>query len=192
MRRHNFFNIFLEYFGLIKFKFLRLVGKDQPMCRIEEIDTEKKRIIIQSRGMSAPIKFSFDEIITDVIIISNLSPEQASWVGYYFGMYYENTLKTKQDFHFDVTKFDFEAEDSNARYKLMLQDRLGRIIYLDRLTNLTSTRSLIGIITNSNIIRNFSSLEACYLGVLTGINLAKKDARNNTNLKSNIHLKLVR
>jgi len=45
-----------EYLRSVKMKFLELLGKDQPICQIEEIDIEKRIIIIHSRGVAAPIK----------------------------------------------------------------------------------------------------------------------------------------
>jgi len=191
-QRNRFVSQVCEYLCSARLKFLELLGKDQPMCRIEGIDIEKRILIIHSRGVSAPIKFRFDEIINDIVILSGLSPEQASWVGYYFGMYYESLLKHKNDFHFNPNNFDFASDDRNARCKLMLQDRPGNIVYLDRLTNLMYKRSVISIITTSDVISNFDSMEACYIGVLAGIFASKKDDRKEIKSHEKNHLKLVR
>ncbi len=190
-QRNRFIVQICEYLHLAKLKFLELLGKDQPVCRIEEIDTEKRIIIVHSRGVSAPIKFRFDEIINDTVMLSCLSPEQASWVGYYFGMYYENLLKDKKDFHFHPNNFDFASSNYDARCKLMLQDRLGNIFYLDRLTNLTHKRSVISIITTSGVINNFDSIEACYLGILAGIFISKNDGQKKIKIQEKNYLKLV-
>src|SRR3990167_8392924 len=80
-----------------------------PFCNIEEIDLSQNTVSIHCKGVRTPIKFTFDEIINDDIILSNLSPKHASWIGYYYGKYYSDLITTKNASHHDSSNFDFST-----------------------------------------------------------------------------------
>lgn len=147
----------------------KLWEKNGPVCRIEEIDVIKHSVVIHCRGIEAPIILQFDEIIQDIVILSNLSPQHASWIGYCYGKNY-SALRNHQN----PNSFDFSFTDSNKRYKIILQDRQGRLVYSDHLTQITHTASAEAILTNSSLISQFDSVQACYIGIIAGMNTQKK------------------
>lgn len=148
---------------------------NKPICKIQDIDFEKNTVIIQSKCFSVPIKFHFNEIISDVVIISNISSIQASWLGYYYGMYYQNQINKNIPIMYPST-YDLTLAESK-RFKIQSQNRKGKITYLDTLDNTFHTQSIISIITNRSLIESFDPIEACYLGILGGVYLSKKNKK---------------
>ena len=178
-------------------KFLRrnlclILQKNKPLCHIEEIDMTKKIIIVYSRGVAAPIKFTFDEIIQDVAVISNLSSQQASWVGYYYGICYQRELDAQKNNKIK-NKIEFSLSNSEKKYKIMHQNRSGNLTYLDTDHNKIYTKSIINILAIPSLIMEFDPIEACYIGILGGIFIFKSSSEKIINfLPSKVSLKLIK
>src|SRR3989338_1367439 len=115
------------FFSGLKSIFFKIIGKRSAFCHIEEIDVSKKIIIIRCRGINAPIKASFYEIINDILILSNLSPKHASWIGYYYGKYYSELMSSKKEGAFSPD-FDFFMNDPARRFCITMLDRRGNLI----------------------------------------------------------------
>src|SRR5579872_4106610 len=64
----------------------------KPFCRIEEINPTKGTATIYCKWINSPIKLTLNEIINDRVILSNLPSQQAVWVGYYYGKYYNEHI----------------------------------------------------------------------------------------------------
>jgi len=143
------------------------------LCRIEEIDFAKKTVLVHCSGIKTPVKLKFNEIMSDFAILSRLSPQHASWVGYYYGHYYTELLQQE----ITLPNFAFELGESKKRYTILLQNRQGSISYLDNLTNTLCTKRVTDILTTKELIMDFGSLEACYLGFLAGIAASKNKHR---------------
>lgn len=160
--------------------------KSNPLCRIEEINLEKKVIIIHCRGINSPIKLSLDEAIYDTMILSNLTPKQASWIGYYYGKYYRGSINSKKNQNSFV---DFAIDEESARFKIKMLDRQGNIIYSydDRLCAIQPIKAL----NDESIINNFAPMQACYIGILAGTS-TKKAIETQTNFASKANLKIVK
>ena len=170
----------------IKNKFL---AHTNPFCRIEELDLNNKIITIHFRGINAQIKLTFDEIINDSVILSNLAPQQASWIGYYYGKHYSDLINKNSNY---ANFFDFSIDDQDEIFHILMINRHGHIIYSNKDNNKTNTISPTDAIKNENIINKFSSIQACYIGILAGTASNKISEKKTSTLISNTHLKLVK
>jgi hypothetical protein len=158
----------------------KTIGKQIYPCRIEEINTQKKHVIIHCRGITAPVKLQFDEVVNDIVVISNLSPRHASWLGYYYGKFYNDFLNRK-NYYSENSGNEFIFKESKKRYRIVSQSRGGSISYLDSISDKIITCSALDILTSDDLIMKFDSLEACYIGILGGIfisrNMGKKSIK---------------
>jgi len=110
--------ILIKYIKIFLNRYDTVLEKNKPLCHIEQIDMVKKIIIIYSRGVSAPIKFTFNEIIQDIVVISNLSSQQASWIGYYYGLFYYYESKSPKT---NMDKIDFSFSESKKGIRLNIK-----------------------------------------------------------------------
>lgn len=154
---NNFKNKFLDFFKLV----FNRIFRDHYLCRIEKIDLEKSLFIIYCRGINTPIKLKFNEMINDVVVLSNFSPRQASWIGYYYGKYYKGL--TKKNYSCSVP-FDFSSKDSQKKYCITMVTRNGNLVYTDNVRNTSYTMCPIRIMSRDDLIMKFNSLQACYIG----------------------------
>ena len=156
-------------------KFLKKISLNKYQCSIEEIDTAKETVTINAKGTCSPIKLKFDEVIHDILVLSNLPPLQASWIGYYYGIKYGSSAMHSPS---NLTNYKFCFDEFQSKFKLLFVDRFNNITYLNRKNGNNVTTSPIIILKDTSLIRNFSSLEACYIGILWGIYIHKKNHRN--------------
>ncbi len=169
----------------------KILGKKTYLCRIEKIDFPKKIVIISFRGMNFAIKINFNEIIMDSIILSNLSPKHASWIGFYYGKYYCDMID-KRNPCAAIDNFYFFIESATEKFNSIMLDRYGDLIYLDIDSNITRTASPINIMRDEKIIMRFDPIQACYIGILAGTSRKKKMSQKEI-LSSNIsYLRLVK
>ena len=160
--------------------------KANPVCRIEEINLEKKMIIIHCRGINSPIKLHLAEAIHDSMILSNLSPKQASWIGYYYGKYHKNLTNNKKN---HGTFIDLTMDEKPSKFKIQMLDRQSNIIYSCDKSHYTIQP--IKALNNESIINNFTPIHACYIGILAGTS-PKKTIDNRPNHVSKINLKIIK
>jgi hypothetical protein len=178
-----------KLFNLAKRNLIGFLNMDEALCHIVEIDVARELIVLHCRTVASPIKFKFDEIITDVIMISNLRPEQAALVGYYYGMYCHNK---KAGFN-PATDYDFSFADSKKRYQILSQARFGNINYHDKLINEVHIKPVIQILAKRSLIMEFEPLEACYLGILGGVENNRPSRGKKTLSKfENHNLRLIK
>lgn len=124
-----------KFFSLLNsvekiFKFIKSIKYKRinklPLCRIEQINLIKKIITIHCKGIDSPIKLTFNEIINDSIMLSNLSPKQASLIGYYYGKHYKELISEKGNRR-DI--FNFDINESLGKYHILMLNRDGNLIY---------------------------------------------------------------
>ena len=166
---------FYKFIKSIKSKIISEV----TLCRIEEINLTEQTIVIHCRGIGAPIKLTLDEIINDSIILANLSSKQASWIGYYYGKHYSESIN-KENGYPNILNFTIDEEP--GKNNIIMLNRHGHLIYSSQDKN-THTISPINAMRSENIIRQFTSIQACYIGILAGIS-----NKNKINHKSSAHL----
>lgn len=182
--------VLLKYCRLVMAQVGKVMRKQESFCHIEEIDIVKKIVLIHCRGVTMPIKFTFDEIIRDTVMISNLLPQQASLVGYYYGRDYYSLMNGKNNN--ETANFEFSFRDSEKRYKILFQSRHGKISYLDKVTKTTHAKLAINILAELSLISAFDSIEACYIGILGGIFVSKNRDRVKTKVSRKHPLTLVK
>ena len=156
-----------------------------PICRIEEFDFDDKIISLYCRGINSLIKLTLDEIINDSVMLTNLSSKQASWVGFYYGKHYQNLMNEKK-YCFNVSNFTIDISSKPEKYNIIMLNRFGHLIYSNQNNGLARAVLPINAI-NTNIITQFSPMQACYIGVLAGIFASKNTAR-----KSAMYLKTIK
>lgn len=181
----------LRYCKLARAQVDNIMSKHKSFCHLEEIDIVKKIILIHCRGVTLPIKFTFDEIIRDVVMISNLLSQHTSLVGYYYGRDYYNSMNDKNN-HNETVNFEFSFRDSEKRYKILFQGRHGKISYLDKVTQTTHAKLAINILATLSLISEFDSIEACYIGILAGIFVSKNRDRIKVKTSPNPPLTLIK
>lgn len=147
---------------------LRKAEKHGYSCYLEEIDLKNNTVNIHHNYLTCSIKFRIEDIIYDHPIIANMHPAQASILGYYYGKNYKNFRRS-----YKHNKYSYALKTSDKQYTLLSQDRYGKISYLNKKTNAIYTRSLIDILSDVKLIQEFSSIEACYIGIMTGIHTNK-------------------
>jgi hypothetical protein len=162
-----------KYSSLVSAQVSSVMWNQESFCHIEEIDTINKTFLIHCRGVTMPISLTFDEIIRDAVMVSNLLPQHASLVGYYYGKHYN--LINSQNSHNKISNFSFR--DSDKRYKILFQSRDGKISYLDKVTKTTHAKLAISILAALSLIGEFDSVEACYIGMLGGIFVSERNKK---------------
>jgi hypothetical protein len=170
-------------------RYINLQTSNTPVCRIEEIDTIRQTVIIHCRGIDAPIKLKLSEAISDLVILANLSPLHASWIGYYYGKSYINTAVSPAGC---MNTHDLLQHDSESEYEVIYQDRRGNIGFQKRSDRQLQVCSPHKLISDSTLINKFSTQQACFLGILAGIAASKKIHNHSRDLAKKCQLKLVK
>jgi len=138
--------------------------------RIKHIDFIKNEVKIFISGVKVPIILRYSEILEDNWIFSQLSPKHAALIGHHHGMYIYN-YQNKSNYP-NVPLNCFESNITGA-YTLLSLDRDANITYLDRVRGVQNIMSPHQMILNKNVINKFPPLQACYIGILSGIARAK-------------------
>ncbi len=147
--------------------FKSLLKPKQPLFKLIEIDIDNTRAQIQCSGLATLIKISFAELINDTYVLNNLSPKHACWVGYYYML-----SKTKSGKNFKQPGLKFQK--TNDKFCIISQDRQGELTCLDRHTNKNFKALPLQIAENEELIKFFSPIEACYIGILTELQIRKQ------------------
>lgn len=160
----------LQFNKIIKAYFKKYITREKTLCRIEEIDLVNNKIVVYCRGTEATINLSFDQIINDIAMISNFSPKHASWIGYYYGKYYAAMLGKKSNYN---VPFEFLTHEDNEEFCIKMLARQGLLVYLNKETNELNYMRPIKIMATDYLITKFNPVQACYIGILSGIAASK-------------------
>lgn len=143
------------------------------LSRIEHIDLEKQTIVVHTRGINAPLHLKFDAIIQEEALLNSFSSRHASYIGYCYGIHNGSATKdTNTKGYF----YCFTDNPSN-KYTIHGLDRHRNVIYIDQINKNHITRSPDQIMGLTDLIINFPSLQACYIGILAGINHSKSQKK---------------
>lgn len=145
----------------------------QCLSRIEHIDIERQTIVVHTRGINAPLHLKFDAIIKEEALLNSFSSRHASYIGYYYGVH--NGIATR-DTNSKGYFYCFTDNPSN-KYTILGLDRHRNVIYMDQINKNQITRSPDQIMGLTDIIINFPPLQACYIGILAGINHTKSQQK---------------
>ena len=139
--------------------------------RLLEIDAHQHVASFHLKNKSMVFKCSLEEAIVDKTLIKGLSPQEACWLGGYYGRALRhNSGRTAI---INTTKhISFKLRDIGGRYKMVFQDRDGTIGYLDKKTRKEFKEHPLAT-ANSQVISEFDATQACYIGILAGISFEK-------------------
>jgi hypothetical protein len=139
---------------------------------VEEIDVSMQMVVIRCRGMDTVIRVTFAEAIADGKLVGGMSSMQACMLGGYYGRAMRLTMEGRSALR-KAKNMNFLLCGEASRYKIIFQNRDGDIGYFDQGSRKEYTESPLALVENSYIISNFDAREACYIGILAGINLEK-------------------
>lgn len=156
----------------------------QCLSRIEHINMEKQTIVVHTRGVHAPLHLKFDAIIKEEALLNSFSSRHASYIGYYYGIHTGTTIENPNN---ATGYFYCFSESPSNKYTIRGLDRRKNLIYIDQINKNQITRAPEQIMGLTDVISDFPPLQACYIGILAGINHSKSQKK-----PTNYHkLKLV-
>jgi hypothetical protein len=86
---------------------------------------------------------------------------------------------------------NFHLDESQKSFSIVMLNRQGDIIYTDKEARKNYVSSPIKIVSNERIIVNFSSIQACYIGILAGTRSKRRVKKIATHAQC-IYLTLVK
>ncbi|OGT31975.1 MAG: hypothetical protein A3E87_06515 [Gammaproteobacteria bacterium RIFCSPHIGHO2_12_FULL_35_23] len=165
-------NFIVSLNNVIKYLYFYFVNH-QYACEIKEFDLQKKEVVIYCYGVRIiTIKSTIAEIVGDPNIIVNLPPFQSCWLGYYYGKLCAQSSDGAASFQ--ARGGGFLLRFTRGRFKIFSFDRENMLIYIDVKTKKSYKESPLVIAQNKFIIRQFDSSQACYIGILAGLMVAKQ------------------
>ena len=165
-----------------------IFSRREDMVQVHCIDNQKKIIIINMRGIKSPIHLGFEEIIKDRDILNCLPSIQACYVGYSYGSYLYNCHNKS---NYPEIPFDYLIDVPMNKHRICMLDRQKNLIYLDRVSGNQYSKSPIQIMLDKSLLIGFSSLQSCYIGILSGIANGKIKDRFNKRDDKQVQLKLL-
>ena len=148
----------------IKYIFCGRTNNNLPRCSIEDINLINKKIIIVHHGIhNTKIKLTFNDIIEDPIILYNLSPLHSALIGYYYIISGAQLKKSNKNDNFSVY-----SNDESSPFNILGLNRRGYLLYVNRETGETCQSLPLTILNDQNLLNQFNSLQANYIGILGG------------------------
>lgn len=164
---------------------LNLKQLNGAYIRIEEINVATNEVILHSPGIRAILKLTIPDAISDFSILCRLMPMQACWLGYYSSLTLAQCDRILEKPSGPLLKF------KRGYLKILSLDRKGMISYLDTRSNTVHLESPMMIAQNQAIINSFDSSQACYIGILAGINKFE-NKHNAASLPQKTILRLIK
>lgn len=148
-------------------------ASNQSACAIKEFNLKAKEVIVYCYGVRIiTIRSSIAEIVGDSNIIVNLPSYQSCWLGYYYGKLCAQSSGDAAFFHASGGRFLLRF--NKGRFKIFSFDRENMLTYFDVKTNKSYRESPLIIAQDKFIISQFDSTQACYIGILAGLMVAKQ------------------
>ncbi|VEG92253.1 VUT family protein [Legionella spiritensis] len=176
------FDISLSYDNIKKpikyFKLLLLTCGKAKGCKynLEAICVQNKKVHLYNRGS---IVLSLHNLIFNHEVISNLKSSDASHIGYYY-----STLVGSSDEYnsrFLTYRNKVPCSLKNKTLNIIAIERNGKLIIEDIDQNINFSKLPIDIYHNENIINKFTSLQALYIGYLSGLYIKKQEKKFKKN-----------
>jgi hypothetical protein len=165
--------------------YLSLKQLNGAYIRIEEINVAANEVILHSPGIRTILKLSIPDAIADFSILCRLMPMQACWLGYYSSLTLAQGNRILEKPCGPLLRF------KRGPFKILSLDRRGMISYLDTRSNTVHLESPMMIAQNQAIINSFDSSQACYIGILAGINKFE-NKHTETSLPQKAMLRLIK
>lgn len=145
--------------------------------RIVDLKAEKLEVVIKCLKTTALIDDKIPNIIKDEEILAGLEPIDACWLGVYYGRALNKEPNKKiQKLTQDV---NFLLKNKRGRYRIHSLNRGGRVSYLDTETNVSHEEWPVEIAKNETLINQFDPSQACYIGILAGLQGGKSTSKKN-------------
>lgn len=141
-------------------------------CRLSSIDFEGQTAILHIINKRIFIKKTFSEIISNQNIIESLSSEHACWIGVYYGRMLRNAVDGKKNLR-DIKNSYYFLRHQYGQYKIICENRDGTIGCLHVKKRIELKTHPLSIAVDKIFINYFDANQACYIGILAGINLEK-------------------
>jgi hypothetical protein len=136
--------------------------------RIIDINPETLDAVIKCINTRTTLKDKIPHLIKDKDVIAGLAPNDACWLGYYYGQAVQN--KSSSTIKKITWEVSFLMRNTRGKYRIHSMDRDGMISYLDTVKNLSYDEHPLAIAKNAALINQFDPSQACYIGVLSGLN----------------------
>lgn len=145
---------------------------------LEEIDINAAAVVIRCRGTRSIIRMSLAEAVFDPHITSGLSPQQACYLGGYYGRLLRQSLVKGKALR-KAKSMSFLLNDQQGQYRIAFQNRNGDLGYIDQKTGKEFIEAPLTIVSNEHIIKQFDPSQACYIGMLAGLSLERDIQHDN-------------
>ena len=141
--------------------------------RISSIDFDTQTAILHVIHKNIFIKQTFSQLISNTEIIEGLSCQQACWIGVYYGKALRAALNGKNNLR-DIKKPTYLLKHKYGRYKIISEYRDGTIVCIHVKTRKELNVNPLAIAEDDIFIKHFDANQACYIGILAGIEMEKK------------------
>ena len=161
--------------------------------RLSSISIEEQTAILHVVNKSIFIKQTFSEIISNSDVIEGLSCEHACWIGVYYGKALRNALDRKTNLK-NIKKPSYLLQHKYGHYKIICENRDGTIGCIHTKTRNELNAHPLSIAQDKIFINYFDVSQACYIGILAGISIEKKQYTSLTGIKKQIapYLRIVK
>lgn len=161
--------------------------------RISSVDLGHQTVLIHIIQKNIFIKQTFAQAISSPEIIEGLSCEQACWLGIYYGEAFRAALHDKGNFK-NIKKPGYFLKHRHGRYRIHCENRDGTITCMHIKTKEKLTLSPLTIAKDPLFIKEFDENQACYIGILAGIQMHKNESGQGKNLTQKLipHLRIVK
>ncbi|MDP1574321.1 MAG: hypothetical protein Q8L78_05270 [Coxiellaceae bacterium] len=145
----------------------------QTPCRLEEIDLKNNKVIIHCYVSRTEMNLSTKDAISEAKLINSLPSLQACWLGYYYGKSLREGKMSNKKFSKHENKH-LLLRSSKKRYSIVgLEHRNFMIAYIDLKTRIEHTKPAIELAQDNYFLENIGPSQACYIGIWSGIAVAK-------------------
>lgn len=164
-----------------------LTMKCHARYRIQDINDKNHKVTVRCSGSRAIIVTHLMAIVGQAKIISGLSPEQACFLGGFYGRALSKNLGGIEAFK-KARKLQMLLQNNCGRYKIIYQNRDGEVGYFDQKKQIEYLEHPLDIVNQTSLIMGFDPSQACYLGILAGIELEKKLAKDIARKRQRLYL----
>ena len=135
-------------------------------------------VLLHIKHKNIFIKQTFSEIISTPSILDGLSCKHACWIGIYYGKALRMALESKKN-HKNFYKPNYLLKHKHGLYKIISENRNGTIDCLHIRTKKELNATPLLISQDEKLLKLFDPSQACYIGILAGIEISKRENRQS-------------
>ena len=149
------------------------------------VDQQKDEYALQCINTKAVVYSKIEDIVFDIDILHGLHPIQACYVGIEYAKFLEKNdapieLKDRQK-----NKLDKCSVFRYGRYELRYQNRKGNVLFVDCVSEENFLMDPRDVALSEEIIQEFDSAQAFYIGLLAGLKLNNPIVKRDTLQRNN-------